>query len=482
MNGFMLDSARCLEGRRYYRRFIEFAADRGIDTLLWHFTDDQGCSMRFDALPAAASPYAYSKRELRAVVDFARERGITIIPELATLGHTRYITGVPEYADLAETQDFYSSICPVHPRAQDLIERLLDEVVEVFDAPLVHLGLDEINCGHHPLTRAALASHSTGELFAQHAVRLHKQLARHGRRAMMWADQLLGDPTIVPLLPRDILMCNWQYDPDVCHSTTQRLLDWGFEVVVCPALISHNQTLFPSEKFSLPNLRTFTAHLSLDPRVVGTITTIWTPTRFLAEWLWPAVDYAAAIMREGHHVDLRLSLATYARRCHGWVPDAAWLDAMMALMEHAPRRAEWGAVAQLTEPRFLDRLDLAAEAARFADIRAALRSARTAIRLEQESYDSLLLLADVLAHAWERAHLWRTDQLTPATLQQSQRLTGRLSAAWDAGRFGDDPRKGDPRLLFDRNDHLLLAFEAGTRVLQGVLQADDVRVSVVAGR
>jgi len=88
----MLDSARCLESRSYYRQFIDFAAERGAKTLLWHFTDDQGCSMQFDTLPTAASANAYSKAELRELITYAGERGIMVIPELETLGHTRYIT------------------------------------------------------------------------------------------------------------------------------------------------------------------------------------------------------------------------------------------------------------------------------------------------------------------------------------------------------------------------------------------------------
>src|SRR5690606_10379380 len=124
----------------------------------------------------------------------------------------RYITSLPAYADLAESEDFFSSMCPVSPRTQEVIEQLLAEVLETFDAPLVHVGLDEINIGHHPLTREALKERTSGELFAEHVNRLHRQITAAGRRMMMWADQLLSDPTVVSQLPRDILLCNWQYD------------------------------------------------------------------------------------------------------------------------------------------------------------------------------------------------------------------------------------------------------------------------------
>src|SRR6516164_2837219 len=89
--GFLIDSARCLENRAYYRRLIDFVAARGCNVLLWHFTDDQGCSLQFESVPGIASPHAYSKQEMRELIAYATDRSVEIIPELATLGHCRYI-------------------------------------------------------------------------------------------------------------------------------------------------------------------------------------------------------------------------------------------------------------------------------------------------------------------------------------------------------------------------------------------------------
>ena len=58
--GVMLDSARALENRDFYRTSIDFLAARDVTRLLWHFTDDQGCAARLPSVPEAASPHAYS--------------------------------------------------------------------------------------------------------------------------------------------------------------------------------------------------------------------------------------------------------------------------------------------------------------------------------------------------------------------------------------------------------------------------------------
>lgn len=483
MQGFMLDSARCLESRDYYRRFIRFAAEQGANTILWHFSDDQGCSLRLDSLPDAASPNAYTKAEIRELITYARDLGIELIPELASLGHTRFITRLPQYADLAEDEGFYSSICPCDPRTPKLLARLLAEVLEIFDAPLVHIGGDEVNIGHHPLTKRQLENRTTGELFAEHMVRLHEQVSAAGKRTMMWADQLLSDPTIAPLLPKDILMCNWQYQPGACSSTTKRLLDWGFEVVVCPALISHNQPIYPAESFAYPNVRAMAEHRTLSPRVIGMLTTIWTPTRFIADALWPAVHYAAAVMRDGPAVDPRANLADFGRTFYGLEPTDAWLDAMLRLQQSVPKRDAWAAVAQLSPTLTRTSTALRETASLFQSILANLLEARDSVQTNLHSYNRLLLLVEVLAHAWERAAAWQSGKLSPKQLQQSRCLMRRLSQAWDADRFADDPRKHDCSQLYDVADHLLLLLAEGTRVYENALSEPETEyVAGAAGR
>lgn len=483
MQGFMLDSARCLESRAYYRRFIRFIAERGADTLLWHFSDDQGCSLRFDSLPQAASPNAYTKSEMRELIQFAKDHGIQLIPELASLGHTRYITKVPEYADLSESNGKFSTICPVDPRTQQLMARLLDEVIQTFDSPLVHIGADEVSMGQHPLTQAALQSRTTGDLFAEHVNRLHRQLSAAGRRTMMWADQLIADPTIIQHLPRDILMCNWHYHPGVCPSSTRQLIDAGFEVVLCPALISHNQTVYPGESFAHPNLRSMATHRELGPQVVGWITTVWMSMRYLPETLWPAVHFATAVMKHGDQVDPMASLAEFARSFHGMEPSDQWLAAMRSMEQLAPHRNAWSPVSRLLDSLEAAPAELEEMADQFARIDDALRAARPQVKSNVESFDRILLLVDVLEHAWRRAAAWRAGTLSQDMLDESEQLLERLSQAWDEEHFSDDPRKDAYPQFYDNADHLLLAMREGTNVLREAIQpAGAAYASGVAGK
>src|SRR5690606_38087340 len=158
------------------------------------------------------------------------------------LGHTRYVTRLPQYAHLAEGDEHYTGMTPADPATREILAKLLEETMRVFDGPYVHVGLDEANIGQHPATKQALLDRGRAAVVADHVRFLHSIVTARGRRMMMWADDVLGEGTegqrhdraLAPLLPRDIVMCNWQYAPEVPAETTQWLLDQGFDVVVCP--------------------------------------------------------------------------------------------------------------------------------------------------------------------------------------------------------------------------------------------------------
>ncbi len=456
----------------YYRRFIDFIATRGCDTLLWHFSDDQGCSLRFDSLPEAASPHAYSKSEMKSLVAYAQQQGIRMIPELASLGHTRYITRArPDLAELSENDEVFTSLCPVHPRCRAILAGLLDEVVEVFDDTRVHVGLDEVNFGDHPLTQEALKTRAAGAIFADHVNFLHQHLAHRGRRMMMWGDRLLKDEQIARSIPKDILIANWQYTPTVPEATTRQLQAWGFEVVNCGAMISYDQPLFPGEQFALGNLRDTPRH-AREHGTRGAITTIWTPQRFLADSLWPAVHYAAEL-KQDPTCRIEDSMQRFAQSFHGFTPGPAWLRAVRIVFEQIPMRKPWVAALQLELNQDLDGVDLDALATIWEAAYETLREAARSVTKETEAYRSFLLMVEVGAHVWKRAAMVGKTTPNPeaclSLLDASERLTQVLATAWDRERFADDPRKFEPVFSFDRDDHLLQVFARGTASLKATL-------------
>jgi hypothetical protein len=471
---FLLDTARCLENRAYYRQFIDFAADRGIDTLLWHFTDDQGCSLQFDRVPGIASPNAYTKAEMRDLVRYAKGRGVAVVPELASLGHCRYLTRLPAYHHLSEGDDGpFSGMCPVSVDTRRVLRDLIEEACEVFEGPDFHVGLDEVNIGGHPLTRAALRKRTRGQLLADHVRFVHGVVTAAGKRMWMWADGLLAHPEMLADVPRDVVACNWQYTPEVSPDATRTLLDAGLDVMLCSALISHDQPLFPGERFALPNVRAVQVNQKVAGegpsagRVLGHCVTVWTPVRYLADSLWVGLDLAAAVLGCGPAVDADARLRTFGASFHGLAVTevARFAEAVRTLLDDAPVREEWVAVAKLSPlpPAMLARVTAAA--ARWSAAHAALVQLAPLVRRHGVEYGALTLLVEVLAHAYDAAAQSATRAATPATLARlvarGEAVLAAVDAAWDRERYADDPRKYAAPVAAFQDDHLVPLLQAG---------------------
>ncbi|MDB5327895.1 MAG: glycoside hydrolase family 20 [Phycisphaerales bacterium] len=479
--GVMLDLARALENRQYYRNCIDFLAQRGVTHLLWHFTDDQGCAVILPSVPEAASPHAYTADEMRALCAYAKERGVQIIPELASLGHTVYLTRLARFRHLAESEEMFSSMCPVAPETRTNLRALIGDVASIFDSTDIHLGLDETNFGAHPLSKAALNTRSRTDIFADHINFLHGVVTGVGKRMWMWADGLLHDPALAAKLPRDIVMCNWRYRPHEPAETTQYLLDQGFDVVLCSASISSQQMLFPGERFALPNIRSLREHSTLTSdgggRVLGHINTVWTPVRYLADSLWLGLDLSVTLIRDGADSNVAEAIAKFGQSFYGLGDSRAFVAACEVVLELSPCRDEWTSVLTLAQESIADPEKMrviTVAAPRWADAAALLEdSVRPAVHEHHREFATFVLMVELAAHCYATAagleHFTAAEALRAAV--EREHLLARVDAVWDQERFADGPRKyAAPIHHFDA-DHLIPMLRRGADRLREVAAA-----------
>jgi hypothetical protein len=461
LRGFLIDSARCLEKRSYYRKLIVEAAARGMNAIVWHFTDDQGCTLRFDAAPEIASPHAYTKRQMKALVAFAKVHGVTLIPELESLGHSRYLTNHPRFRHLLETEEEFTAICPVAPETRQIMTTLLREVAEVFDSPYIHVGLDEVKLGGHPLTREALGKMTERELFADYVNFLHREVTKLGRRMIIWGDHRTRTMDFLPLVPRDIIIADWEYSREVKPDQVAHFLSLGFDVLLCPALITYDQPFLAGTQLGLANVRSMSGHQSLPAtggRIVGITTTIWTPTRYLHEAQWHTIALAADLMRDA---EANLSAATgdFLREFHGVsVPPAALCHALVQILDLAPLREPYLSLLRGTPIDTATRDALVESQRGLEDSLKTLRTHRTLVKRHKREYETLTLAVRFLVFLHARA-LQGDPQVKAA-----QRFLSRLEDEWDHERYADDPRKSSTRFSFDRKEHLLLSFRDSLEV------------------
>ena len=98
-------------------------------------------------LPPSGSRLYYTKAELTALVAYAKDRGVVIVPEIDSPNWAAYMTGT-----LPATFCSTGGVTPTHyinfnyPTAVAAVKTLLDELAAVFStSPYIHIGADEVS-------------------------------------------------------------------------------------------------------------------------------------------------------------------------------------------------------------------------------------------------------------------------------------------------------------------------------------------------
>ncbi len=248
-----LDLARQMETMEFLKNFIDFIAEHHYNTLFLYL-EWRVRTKTFDI----GKKEGYSAEELRELIDYAGTRGIEIIPGLAALGHAELILNQKKFESYAELRNgmhgrFHSTqkhdFCPSHPGMRKFLESYFSEVAAIFPSEYLHVGGDEAwDIGFCPqCAEKAAAYRGEEEIYRDHFTFCHRIVTKKlGKRMMMWDDMFEYYPDILPEMPSDIVMVNWQYQLNVTgyqgHFAnlvfSDRLAQYdalGFDYLVAPA-------------------------------------------------------------------------------------------------------------------------------------------------------------------------------------------------------------------------------------------------------
>ncbi len=237
--GFLIDVCRHFFPMKTLHTLVDLLAYYKYNRLHLHLTEDQGFrfeSERFPLLNSVGSfrkstfvkhggvkgqdgvPHGgyYTKAELRELVRYAKARGIEIVPEIDMPGHALSIMAAyPELACFHEPvevatrfgiTDFSKKLfCAGSEETYAFLFSLLDEVMELFPFPYLHIGGDEAakedwkRCERCQRVLREQGLKDERELQGYFLNRVIGHLEAHGRRAVVWNDGLCGglDPRAI---------------------------------------------------------------------------------------------------------------------------------------------------------------------------------------------------------------------------------------------------------------------------------------------
>lgn len=358
--GAMLDVARHFQPVSYLRRYVDLLALHKISVFHLHLTDDQGWRMPIAAYPklteigahraesqigpAGSGTYdgvphggSYTRAELDGLVRYAAARGVTVVPEIEMPGHVRSaLAAYPHLGNHPErTLDVWTrwgvcdTVLGVHDDVLDFCRTVLDEVMDVFPSPYIHVGGEECPTAewtHSAAARERAAAEGLTNPEALHGWFLGQIgdfLVRHGRRPVAWAETGAE-------LPLDFTVMTWR---DPAHTVTAARR--GHPVVSAyhrATYLDYAQSDSPHEPPAQPgavvDLRTVQAHdplpgdheADVTGRVLGTQAQLWTE-----------------FVSTPDHIEY----LTYPRLCaladRGWSGGTDWADFRSGLDAHTVR-------------------------------------------------------------------------------------------------------------------------------------------------
>ena len=229
--GAMLDVARHFFSVRDVTRYIDLLAYYKINRLHLHLSDDQGWRIQINSWPNLAihggslevggGPGGYySQDDYAYIVNYARSRYITIIPEIDMPGHiTAALASYPELSCDGVAPELYtgtdvgfSSFCINKDITYTFLENVIGELARMTPGAYIHIGGDEAKATNQPD-------------YINFIKRIQSIVAANGKQVVGWEEIAQA-----PLL-QDSIVQHWNLNAGLAVQAIQQ----GARVIMSPA-------------------------------------------------------------------------------------------------------------------------------------------------------------------------------------------------------------------------------------------------------
>ena len=227
--GFMLDCSRHFWSVDAIKEVLDILAMHKMNRFHWHLTEDQGWRIEIKKYPLLTEvgslreqtttghnegldgiPYGgyYTQKDIKEIVRYAKERFITIIPEIEIPGHSLgALSAYPELGCRGESGNYktwsYWGVsnqiaCAGKETTFKFWKNVLNEVMKLFPGEYIHIGGDEAprdEWKECELCQQRIKDNNLkneAELQSYVNNRIEKFLNDHGRKMIGWDEILEG--------------------------------------------------------------------------------------------------------------------------------------------------------------------------------------------------------------------------------------------------------------------------------------------------
>jgi hexosaminidase len=220
--GLMLDVSRHFMPLDVVYRTLDGMEAVKLNVFHWHLSDNQGFrveSTKFPLLQEKGSDgLFYTQEEIRAVIAYARDRGIRVVPEFDMPGHTTaWFVGYPDLASGPGPYQierkwgiFDPAMDPSRESTYTFLDSFIGEMAGLFPDAYFHVGGDECNGKEwdaNPRIQQFMKDHGLKDnaaLQAYFSTRVQKIVAAHNKIMVGW------DEVLQPDTPKEVVIQSWR--------------------------------------------------------------------------------------------------------------------------------------------------------------------------------------------------------------------------------------------------------------------------------
>ena len=229
--GMHLDVCRHFMPKEFVKKYIDLIALHKMNIFHWHLTEDQGWRIEIKKYPRLTEVGAwrketlvghlrkkkprefdgvrhggfYTQDDVREIVEYARRRYVTVVPEIEMPGHSQ--AAIAAYPELGTTDKQLEvltywggceNILNVNDSTIVFMQDVLTEVLGLFDSEFIHIGGDEVakkqweESGEIQARMKELGLKDERELQSYFIKRIDSFLTSKGRRLVGWDEILEG--------------------------------------------------------------------------------------------------------------------------------------------------------------------------------------------------------------------------------------------------------------------------------------------------
>lgn len=257
--GLHLDVSRHFMPLDFLKKIIDLMAIYKLNYFHWHLTDGAGWRLQIHKYPeltekaswrthvywkdwwnngrlylqrgeANASGGYYTQEQARDLVAYALRKGITVIPEIEMPGHSEEVLAVYPQLSCSGMPYTQGEFCIGNIETFEFLKGVLEEVMDVFPSPYIHIGGDEVDRSHWKdcekcqalMKEKSFDSENQLQSYAVHQI--EEYLTSRGRKLIGWDEILEGE------LSQNAVVMSWRGEEGGIKAANM-----GHNVIMTPA-------------------------------------------------------------------------------------------------------------------------------------------------------------------------------------------------------------------------------------------------------